>query len=73
MSETVCGHWAVICLEHRRRQLTLTLPEAEAVRKFWRARYPDSQVTIRPLTEAALNELYRLNGWPVPPLPNRKD
>ena len=66
MSETVCGHWAVACLEHRRRQLTLTLPEAEAVRKFWKAKYPNSRVIVRPLTDAAMNELYRLNGWSRP-------
>ena len=66
MSEIISGHWAVVCEGVNRRQLTLTLPEAEAVRKFWKGRYPNSRVTIRPLTEAAMAELYRMNGWPRP-------
>ena len=67
-TSTVSGHWAVVCAGANRRQLTLTLPEAEAVRKFWKTRYPDRRVTIRPLTEAAMAELHRLNGWPRPPI-----
>ena len=75
MSETLStnasiqsGHWAIICADKNRRQLALTLPEAESIRKFWKAKYPDCRVTVRPLTEAAMAEMYRLNGWPRPPV-----
>ena len=66
MSEIVCGHWAVVCAEANRRQLALTLNEAEAIRKLWKGRYSNSRVTVRPLTETAMAELYRMNGWPRP-------